>query len=79
MIRLRVKEVAKEKGFSMGKLSRASDVSFTTIKRMFDDSDYSVTTFTLDKLAKALKVHPAELIEFNPNDSVLDNTISSDS
>jgi len=69
MIRLRVKEVAKEKGFSMGKLSRASDVSFTTVKRMFDDPNYSVTTFTLDKLARALKVHPAELIEFFPDEA----------
>jgi DNA-binding Xre family transcriptional regulator len=68
MIRLRVKEVAKEKGFSMGRLSRASDISFTTIKRMFDDPDYSVTTFTLDKLARALDVHPADLFEFFPNE-----------
>jgi Predicted transcriptional regulator len=67
MIRLRVKEVAREKGFSMGKLSRSSDVSFTTVKRMFDDPHYSVTTFTLDKLARALEVHPAELIEFDPD------------
>lgn len=74
MIRLRVKEVAKEKGFSMGKLSRASDVSFTTVKRMFDDSNYSVTTFTLDKLARALKVHPAELIEFIPDEAPLSSS-----
>jgi len=31
---------------------------------MFDDPNYSVTTFTLDKLAKAFKVHPAKLVEF---------------
>ncbi len=67
MIRLKVKEVAKEKGLSMGKLSRSSDVSFTTIKRIFDDPLYSVTTFTLDKLARALEVHPAELMEFIPD------------
>ena len=69
MIRLKVKEVAKEKGLSMGKLSRSADVSFTTIKRIFDDPDYSVTTFTLDKLARALGVHPATLIDFLPGDA----------
>ena len=34
-VRLRVKEIAKEKGYSMGKLSRVSDVAYNTIKRMF--------------------------------------------
>jgi len=28
MVRLRVKEIAKQKGISMGKLSRASDISY---------------------------------------------------
>jgi DNA-binding Xre family transcriptional regulator len=67
MIRLRVKELAKARGLSMGKLSRLSDVSFTTIKRIFDDPYYSVTTHTLDKLANALGVTPADLIEFIPD------------
>lgn len=64
MIRLRIKEVATQKGMSMGKLSRTADVSFTTIKRMFDDPNYSVTTHTLNKLAKALNVTPADLLEY---------------
>ncbi len=35
MIRLRVKEVAQEKGFSLGKLSRASDVAYNTVKAIY--------------------------------------------
>ncbi len=36
-VRLRVKEVAKEKGMSMGKLQRDADVAYNTVKRMFKD------------------------------------------
>ena len=69
MVRLRVKEVAQQKGFSMGKLSRVSDVSYNTIKRIYDDPYYSITTVTLGKLAKALGVPTAELIEDTPDDT----------
>ena len=62
-IRLRVKEIAKEKGFSMGKLQRDADVAYNTVKRMFKDPYYITTTETLGKLAKALGVHPGELLE----------------
>lgn len=37
MIRFKVKEVAKEKGVNMSQLSRKSDVSFNTVKRLFKD------------------------------------------
>jgi len=67
MIRLRVKEVAQQKGYSMGKLSRASDVSLTTIKRMYDNPEYSATTHTLNKIAQALGVPPSDLIEYLPD------------
>ena len=73
MLRLRVKEIAKEKGFSMGKLSRASDVDYNTIKRMYDDKKYSPTVDTLYKVAKVLKVSIAELVEEVPDDTVEDH------
>lgn len=63
VIRLRVKEVAKEKGFSMGKLQRDADVAYNTVKRIFKDPYYVTTTETLGKLAKALGVSPGELLE----------------
>ncbi len=65
MAKLRVKEVAKEKGISMGKLSRAADVDMNTLRRVYDDTKYSPTLATLEKLAKALGVKIADLIEEN--------------
>jgi DNA-binding Xre family transcriptional regulator len=62
-VRLRVREVAKEKGISMGKLHRQADVSYKTIKRIYSDPFYTTTTITLGKLAKVLGVPPGDLIE----------------
>ena len=67
-VRLRVKEIAKLKGFSMGKLQRDADVAYNTVKRIFKDPYYVTTTETLGKLAKALGVAPGELIEEISND-----------
>ncbi|MDQ2907181.1 MAG: helix-turn-helix transcriptional regulator [Chloroflexota bacterium] len=66
-VRLRVKEIARAKGFSMGKLQRDADVSYNTVKRMFQDPYYITTTETLGKLARALDVPPGELIEEVPD------------
>ena len=46
-VRFRVKEVAREKGISMGKLQRSADVAYNTIKRMYRDPYYITTTETL--------------------------------
>jgi DNA-binding Xre family transcriptional regulator len=62
-VRLGVKEVAKEKGFSMGKLQRDADVVYNTVKRMYTNPYHVKTTETLGKLARALGVSPGELIE----------------
>ena len=68
VVRLRVKEVAKEKGISMGKLQRDADVAYNTVKRMFKDPYYVTTTETLGKIAQALGVSPGELIEVVPDE-----------
>ena len=52
VVRLRVKEVAKEKGISMGRLQREANVAYNTVKRMFKDPYYITTTETLGKLAR---------------------------
>ena len=62
-VRLRVKEVAKERGFSMGRLSRLSNVAYNTIKRIYDDKNYSPTVNTLMRIAKTLDVSIADLVE----------------
>ena len=63
MIRLRVKEVAKEKGFSQGRLSRVANIDENTLKRIYRDPYAIITTETLDKLARALGVPSSALIE----------------
>jgi DNA-binding Xre family transcriptional regulator len=68
MVRLKVKQVAKEKGMSMGKLSRVSDVAYNTIKRIYDDPDYSPTVNTLVKIATTLGVSIADLVEVVPDE-----------
>jgi transcriptional regulator with XRE-family HTH domain len=62
-IRLRVKEIAEQKGYSMGKLERLADLSHPTIRDIFRNPYKEVTTTTLAKLATALNVHIAELYE----------------
>jgi len=69
-VRLRVKEIAKQKGFSMGKLQRDADVAYNTVKRMYKNPYHVITTETLGKLAKALGVPPGELVEEVPDASV---------
>ena len=69
VVRLRVKEVAKEKGISMGRLQREANVAYNTVKRMFKDPYYITTTETLGKLARVLGVPPGELIEEEVEDT----------
>lgn len=64
MARLKIKEIAEAKGFSMGKLSRSSDISLNTIRSIFKNPYKSISTDTLVKIAKALDVQVGELIEY---------------
>jgi DNA-binding Xre family transcriptional regulator len=68
MIRLRVKEVAKEKEMSMGKLSRTADVAYRTVKLIYTDPYRDVSLSTLSRLAKALGVSVVDLIEELPDE-----------
>ncbi len=62
-LRLRVKEIAEQKGMSMGKLERLADLSHPTVRDIFRDPYKEVTTTTLVKLATALGVRVADLFE----------------
>lgn len=64
MIRLRVKEVAHEKGISQSRLSRKADVDLTTLRKIYrEPTKANPTVETIGRLATALGVHPGELIE----------------
>ena len=66
MRRLRVKEVAKEKGISMAKLSRMADLNYRTVQTIFHNPQHDVSFKTLDKIASVLGVPITELIEDVP-------------
>jgi hypothetical protein len=63
MIRLRVREIAVEKGVSMNKWPRISDISFPTIRKIYRDPHHTASLDTLDKTANALSVSTHDLIE----------------
>jgi DNA-binding Xre family transcriptional regulator len=67
-LRLRVKEVAKERGMSMTKLHINSEVAYSTVRRLFRDPFAEVTTTTINRLADALGVPPTELLDDVPDE-----------
>ncbi|HLZ62822.1 MAG TPA: helix-turn-helix transcriptional regulator [Ktedonosporobacter sp.] len=69
MIRLKVKEIAEQQGFSQSKLSRKADVDLTTLRKIYQQpTTANVTIETLDRLAKALEVDIRELLESIPDE-----------
>lgn len=70
MRRLRVKEVAQAKGFTMARLQRAADINLKTMQAIWHNPQHDASLKTLDKIAKALGVPTTELLEDVPEDSV---------
>ncbi len=62
-IRLKVREIAEQKGFNQSSLSRAANVDFKTVKRLFNDPYRDVVVSTAVKIAWALDVPLTDLIE----------------
>ncbi len=52
----------------MSKLSRLSDLSFSTISRIINDEKYSPTLNTLERIARALHVEVSDLYEQVPDE-----------
>lgn len=64
MYRLKVKEVASQKGITQSKLSRISDINSRTMHDIYyEPTTTNITMSTLDKIAVALGVDISELIE----------------
>ncbi len=68
MRRLRVKEVAQAKGFTMARLHRAADINLKTMQVIWHNPQHDASLNTLDKIAKALGVPITELIEDVPEE-----------
>jgi DNA-binding Xre family transcriptional regulator len=66
-LRLKVKEVAESKGYNMSSLSRASDVHFNTIKKLWTKPYSGANLDTLNKIARALNVMVDDLFENIPD------------
>ncbi len=63
MARLRVREVAQAKGFSMGLLSRKANLTIGVIHQLWRNDQYDVSFSTLQRIAAALDCRVSELIE----------------
>jgi DNA-binding Xre family transcriptional regulator len=62
-VRLKVKEIAQKKGISQRQLSLRSGMTIKNIQKIYRYPFSTVTTETLDKLARVLGVDASELIE----------------
>ncbi len=63
MIRLRVREIADQQGLNMAQLARKADIDQRTLRRIYKDPTREISTLVLAKLAEALDVSPADLME----------------
>ncbi len=63
MVRWKLKEVIAEKKLNMRQVAQRSGVSYSQIKQFCRNPYQDATVRTLDKLAEALDVSYAELIE----------------
>ena len=66
MIRLRVKEIAHEKGITQSKLGRMADIDTKTLRRIYKEPTTRITFPVLERLAKALNVPVTDLLEDVP-------------
>ncbi len=68
MLKLKVREIAQQRGFNQSTLSRAADVPIDTIRRIWRNPYYEVRLSTLNRIAAVLEVKATELFEDVPNE-----------
>jgi DNA-binding Xre family transcriptional regulator len=66
-VRLKVKEIAEQKGLNISTLSRKSDVGLSTVRRLWHNPYRHVDFYVLERIAKALEVPVTALIEDVPD------------
>ncbi len=65
--RLKIKEIAEQRGWTQARLQRASDVNSRTMSGIWHDPYRKVTYEVLTKIARTLNVEVAELVEEEPD------------
>lgn len=60
----RIKELRVKCGYTQERLSEVADIDYKYIQRIEGKSPPALKIDTIGKLAKALKVKPAELLKF---------------
>ncbi|MFA5315805.1 MAG: helix-turn-helix transcriptional regulator [Dehalococcoidales bacterium] len=60
----RIKELRKEKGLTQQRLAELAHVDYKYLQRIEGLNPPALRIDTIDKLSKALKVKPAELLKF---------------
>ncbi|MGB8346444.1 MAG: helix-turn-helix transcriptional regulator [Ktedonobacteraceae bacterium] len=62
--RWRVREIAEEKGLSISEIARRAGVSRSTVQAFYRDPQHETTTLMWGRLATALDVPLAEMLEY---------------
>lgn len=60
----RIKELRKKCGYTQDKLSEVAEIDYKYIQRIEGKTPPALKIDTIERLAKALKVKPAELLKF---------------
>nr|BBH93132.1 hypothetical protein KTA_13310 [Thermogemmatispora argillosa] len=68
MFRLKVKDVIKGQGKTVGWVARKAGLSHSVVRRMVKDPNYDPQASTLMKVAKVLKCSVEDLIEYSPDE-----------
>jgi len=60
----RIKELRNKCGYTQDKLSELADIDYKYLQRLEGKNPPALKIDTIEKIAKALKVKPAELLKF---------------
>lgn len=72
MITIRLKEVAKQKGYTLTDISRATRISMNTLSVLGRGDSNGIQFDTLDKICNFLNVTPSDIIELSPDKYVVE-------
>jgi len=67
MLRLCIRRIAESKGYTVSTLSKASGLSYNTIRHIWLRSNYQIRSTTLCRIALILGVSIDELVEVIPD------------